>query len=54
MNTSDKEQTVNFSKYAERTNGFSTAEDVINKTAYEMSSTITVNALTTLILELKK
>jgi neopullulanase len=54
MNTSDKQQTIDFSKYAERTNGFLSAVDVINKNSYQTSSTLTVDSLTTVILELKK
>ena len=54
MNTSDKEQTVDFSKYAERTEGFSRAADVINKTSYPISSAIKIDSLQSLVLELKK
>lgn len=34
MNTNEKEKVIDFSKYAERTNGFSKATDVTNKTDY--------------------
>jgi glycosidase len=54
MNTSDKKQTVDFSKYAERTAGFTGAVDVIGKTTYNTSSTTTVDPWQMLILELKK
>ncbi|HEX5151179.1 MAG TPA: glycoside hydrolase family 13 protein [Parafilimonas sp.] len=54
MNTSDKEQTVDFSKYAERTEGFSQATDVINKTSYPISSLMKIDSLQSLVLELKK
>jgi glycosidase len=54
MNTSDKEQTIDFSKYGERTNGFSTAIDVLNNKSYNTSSTITIDSTHSLIFELKK
>ncbi len=54
MNTSNKQQTIDFSKYAERTNNFSTADDVLTHTSYKTSSSLTVDSLHTLILELKK
>lgn len=54
MNTSDKKQTVDFSKYAERTAGFSGAVDVISNTTYNTSSAITIDSLQSFILELKK
>ncbi len=54
MNTSDKKLTVDFSSYAERATGFSTAVDVISKTTYNISSNITVDSLQILVLELKK
>jgi glycosidase len=54
MNTSDKQQVVNFSNYAERTAGFSTAVDVLNNASYKTSSTITIDSTHSLILELKK
>ena len=54
MNTSDKEQVVDFSKYTERTAGFSEATDVINKTSHAMSSSMKIDSLQSLVLELKK
>ena len=54
MNTSDREQTIDFSKYAERTAGFSTAINVINNKSYNTSSAITIDSTQSLILELKK
>jgi len=54
MNTSDKQQTIDFSKYAERTNGFSQAIDVLNKSTYNISSAITIDSLQSMVLELKK
>jgi glycosidase len=54
MNTSDKEQTVDFSKYAERTEGFSQATDVINKTSTPILSVMKIGSLQSLVLELKK
>jgi len=53
MNTSDKQQTIDFSKYAERTNGFSNAVDILNKTSYPTSSSLSIDAMHSLILELK-
>lgn len=40
MNTSDKEQTVSFDKYAERTTGFSKGMDVVSGNTIERSSKI--------------
>ncbi len=54
MNTSEKKQTIDFSKYAERTTGFSTAVDVIDKTSHSTSSSLNIAALESLVLELKK
>lgn len=54
MNTSDKEQTVDFSKYAERTNGFSNAVDVLNQKSYSTTATFQIDPTSMLILELKK
>ena len=54
MNTSDKEQVIDFSKYAERTTGFSSAVDVLDKSAHNTSSTIKIGAWQSLVLELKK
>src|SRR6478609_1663132 len=54
MNTSDKEQVIDFSKYAERTTGFSNAVDVLDKSAHNTSATIKIGAWQSLVLELKK
>ncbi|HVX25642.1 MAG TPA: alpha-amylase family glycosyl hydrolase [Parafilimonas sp.] len=54
MNTSDKDQTVDFSKYAERTNGFSNAVDVLNQKSYSTNTTFQIDPTSMLILELKK
>lgn len=54
MNTSDKQQSVDFSKYAERTTGFSNAVNVLDNTSHPTSSSITINSVESLVLELKK
>jgi len=54
MNTNDKEQVVDFSKYAERTAGFSSAVDVLDKSSHTTSSTINIGGWQSLVLELKK
>lgn len=54
MNTSDKEQVVDFSKYAERTTGFSTAVNVLDNASQNLASTINIGAWQSLVLELKK
>ncbi|MEO8713152.1 MAG: alpha-amylase family glycosyl hydrolase [Parafilimonas sp.] len=54
MNTSNKQQVIDFSNYAERTAGFSTAVNVLSNASYKTSSTITIDSTHSLILELKK
>ncbi|MFT4156044.1 alpha-amylase family glycosyl hydrolase [Parafilimonas sp.] len=54
LNTSDKQQTVDFSKYAERTSGFTNAVNVFDNTTNVTSAPITLEANTSLVLELKK
>lgn len=54
MNTSDKQQTIDFSKYAERTSGFSSAVDVLTQKSYPTSSSFQIDSTSMLILELKK
>jgi glycosidase len=54
MNTSDKQQKVDFSKYAERTTGFSSADDVISKISYTTSSGFEIGAMDMMVLELKR
>lgn len=54
MNTSAKQQTIDFSKYTERTNGFTTAVNVLDQTSYQTSSATTIDATHSLVLELKK
>ena len=45
MNTSDKQQTVDFSKYAERTNGFSSAVDVLNQKLYSTNTSFQIDSI---------
>ena len=54
MNTSDKTQEIDFDKYAERTTGYSSAQNVITKDLYNISQKITVPSKRMWILELKK
>jgi len=53
LNTSDKQQTVDFSKYAERTNGFTNAVNVLDGTTHTMSSSISIGSFQSLAFELK-
>jgi hypothetical protein len=53
INTSFKEQSIDFSNYAERTNGFSKAMNVGDKNIYSTSSTLNIGAQQSLVLELK-
>jgi glycosidase len=54
MNTADKSLTVDFSKYTERTNGFSKAISVTDDKEYMTSNTATIAAKSMWVLELKK
>jgi glycosidase len=54
MNTSDKEQDIDFGRYAERTNGFASATDVISGTAYPTTTAAKIPAKSMWVLELKK
>jgi neopullulanase len=54
MNTSDKQQTVNFSDYAERTAGFTNALNIIDNSSVKTSSAINLGAMQSLVLELQK
>lgn len=54
INTSDKDQPIDFSKYTERTNGFSKAVDVIDNSSHNTSSTLDITAHQSLTLELTK
>lgn len=52
INTSDKDQTIEFKKYAERTERFSKATDVMNNTLYNTSSGLNIGAHQSLVLKL--
>ncbi|GGH67802.1 glycosidase [Filimonas zeae] len=54
MNTSGKEAAVNFSDYAERTNGFTKAVNVETGSIEHTGSALTVPAMSFTVLELKK
>jgi glycosidase len=55
LNTSNQQQTVDFSKYAERTAGFTNAINILDKTTTNaMSTPVTLEANESLVLELKK
>lgn len=54
MNTSDQEQDIDFAKYAERTNGFASASDVISGTNYPVNTATKIPPKTMWVLELKK
>ena len=54
MNTSDKAMSVNFSKYNERTNGFTRASSVVDDSSYETKTTATIAPMSMWVLELKK
>ena len=54
MNTSDKQQTIDFSRYAERTTGFTNALNVLDNSSHVMSSTMAIDSLQSFVLELKK
>jgi len=54
MNTSEREQEVDFSKYAERTSNFSKANNVLDDSSIDLSSKIKIPVNTMWVLELKK
>jgi len=54
MNTSDTSRTVDFSKYAERTKGFSTARNVVTGEAMRMGEKVTISGTEMWVLELLK
>ncbi|MEP6467632.1 MAG: alpha-amylase family glycosyl hydrolase [Parafilimonas sp.] len=54
INTGKKEQSINFSDYAERTKGFSTAVNVMNNISQSTSSAINIGVNQSLVFELKK
>lgn len=53
MNTSDKQQSVDCKKYAERTKNFSNAVDVVKSEQYSIAEPLLVEPMTMLVLELK-
>lgn len=54
INTSDKDQLIDFTQYAERTNGFSKAVDVIDNSSYNTSSALNIGAHKSLVFKLSK
>ena len=54
MNTSDTSRTVDFSKYAERTKGFSTARNVVTGESMHTGEKVTINGTEMWVLELLK
>ena len=54
INTSKKDQTINFSKYAERTNGFTKVVNVMDQSTQNISSALKIKAQQSLVLELSK
>ena len=53
MNTGDTTMPVNFSKYSERTNGFSKAVSVVDDATYQTNKTVTIPPMSMWVLELK-
>ncbi|WP_210485970.1 alpha-amylase family glycosyl hydrolase [Rufibacter aurantiacus] len=54
MNTDTKPRTLNFGHYAERTQGFSQAQDILEAKSLSLSSSPTIPAMQMWVLELKK
>lgn len=54
MNTDTKERTIDFNRYAERTAGFSKAENVLSKDALVTTQKATIAPMRMWVLELKK
>jgi glycosidase len=54
VNTSNKEQAIDFKRYSERVDGFSKAENVMDGKSYNTSSAININAQQSLVLLLRK
>ena len=54
VNTSDAAKEIDFSKYAERTNGFEKANNIISNETYNTSDKTNIPAKTIWVLELKK
>jgi len=53
MNISDKEKEIDFSKYAERTAGFTTATNVITNSVHKLSDKVSIPSKQLWVLELK-
>lgn len=54
INTGNKEQSINFSDYTERTAGFANAANVLDGSSHSTSSPIKIDAYGSLVMELKK
>ena len=54
MNTDSTSKPIDFKKYAERTNGFTKAINVINDNTYNTSDILSIPAKEMWVLELKK
>lgn len=54
MNTSDQPQEIDFSKYAERTAGFTKAKSVVSNTSFDMATKTTIPSMNMWVLELGK
>ncbi|MBL7843435.1 MAG: glycoside hydrolase family 13 protein [Cyclobacteriaceae bacterium] len=54
MNTSDKEKAIDFSNYAERTNGFTKADNVLTGESLSTSSSFNIHSMSMIVMELKK
>jgi hypothetical protein len=54
MNTDDKAREIDFTKYAERTNGFSSAKSITSNNSYFTKDKITIPAKRMWVLELQK
>ena len=54
MNTSDKAKEIKFADYSERTSGFSSAKNVVDKSTYNFNNTNAIPANKTWVFELMK
>lgn len=54
MNTSDKEQTIDFTKYTERTTGFTNATNVLSGENLTTALSLNIKPMSLVVLELKK
>ena len=54
MNTSKAGKTVDFAKYAERTEGFNTARNVITNETMRMADKVNIDGTEMFVLELRK